>query len=375
VIFVAIEKLKYDLKSITNSDISENTVYPINIKGASNYNLLNRAEQVVPNITENKYTASGNLYSNNSYYISSKIPVKASTQYTMSCLVGSSVNYGSMYDKNDNYLANINDNSAHPVTTFTTTSTTAYIRINCYGVTRTATTISADAMIVEGDTLPAITVPYGVDLDWLKLNTSQLTLAGNRWLGKKANFLGDSITAGNQTAGTAFPTLVGQYLGLSVCRNYGISGTTVGTGTGENNPMVTRYTDMDDDADIVAFNGGLNDLPYINNLGTINDAVTTSFYGALNVLVDGLITKYPSALIFGMTTTPRESAGNVEGYAAAIQAVCAKFLIPCLDLYHISGMNPKNASMKAAYFGDGLHHSAAGKVRLANIIAGFIRTQ
>lgn len=372
---MAIEKVTLDLKSVTNSDIAEKTLYPINIKGTSNYNLLDRTEHVAPNIIENKfYVGGGNLSSNNSYYISGKIPVKSSTQYTMSCLVGSSIVYGAMYDKNDNWLANITDNSKHPITTFTTTATTAYIRMGCYGATRTATTISASAMIVEGDTMPTVVVPYGAEIDWLRLNTTQLTLSGNRWFGKKANFLGDSITAGNQTAGSTFPTLVGQYLGLSVVRNYGISGTTVGTGTGSNNPMVTRYTDMDDDADIITFNGGLNDAALIHTLGTISDSATTSFYGALNVLVAGLMAKYPTALIIGLTTTPRDNA-DMTTYAEAIRLVCEKFMIPCIDLLKMSGMNPTNAASKAAYFGDGLHHNAAGKVRLANIIAGFIRTQ
>ena len=92
---------------------------------------------------------------------------------------------------------------------------------------------------------------------------------------------------------TSFTTFLANEYGC-VSRNYGIIGSTLQYDA-DKNPMCVRYADMDSDADIVAFMGGTNDYWYNKPLGTFGDTQDTTFYGALDVLVSGLIAKYPTA--------------------------------------------------------------------------------
>lgn len=61
--------------------------------------------------------------------------------------------------------------------------------------------------------------------------------------------------------------------------------------------MSIRYASMDNDLDLIIVAGGTN-----VKLETINDLTDISFYGALNVLCDGLIKKYVGKRIVFMTS-------------------------------------------------------------------------
>jgi lysophospholipase L1-like esterase len=366
-----------DKESVTSANIQLGTIKPYNVMaegirisnivGVQNINLYNASEQVAPNIIDNSYIGgAGVLQSNVNYLISSKIYVQPNVTYTVSD-VNAAADIGAFYKADDTWISNITTD------TFTVPANCAYVRFSVNKPKNLST-----VMLVVGSALPSIVLPYGAELNWLKLNTTQLALSGNRWFGKKINFLGDSITQGNQTSGTPYPDLVGQALGLSVVRNYGISGSTVGEGTGSANPYTLRYGAMDNDADGVIWSGGTNDIAYINNLGVMGDTVATSFYGALDVLIVGLINKYPDKLIVGMTPPRRQNAGygsTLENYAIAVIAKCKEYGIPCLDMFNTFNMNPTLATQNTALYGDGIHQNAAGKQLIANKVAGFIRTQ
>lgn len=207
--------------------------------------------------------------------------------------------------------------------------------------------------------------------------------------GKKMNCLGDSITYGyTPSSGTQmsrpYPTVVKELLGLETVRNYGISGSTLAVGGDE--PMVTRYSDMDDDADIICVFGGTNDWGKADTskqraLGTIDSTDNTSIYGALNELCSGLITKYPKATIFLITPLRRanDTTVNTQNYvlkdiADAIKEVGAKFSIPVLDLFSCGNFYPTNSTQNTQLSGDGLHPNQWYHENiLAPKIAGFLR--
>lgn len=183
--------------------------------------------------------------------------------------------------------------------------------------------------------------------------------------GKKMNCLGDSITHG-YTPGSGsqmerpYPTVVKELLGLDTVRNYGINGSRLAN-TGSN-PIVTRYSDMDNDADIICVFGGTNDWSNNNALGTIDSTDNTSIYGALNELCSGLITKYPKATIFFISPLRRtnDATANSKGYELkdvqiAIEDVCGKYSIPVLDLYSCGNFYPSNSTQNTQLSGDGLH--------------------
>ena len=215
------------------------------------------------------------------------------------------------------------------------------------------------------------------------------TESDNRFASMKMNCLGDSITWGyipdsGARMANPYPSIVKNLLGLSECRNYGISGSTLAVNSGNYDPMCIRYADMDDDADIVLVFGGTNDYGravYTPNLGTITDSVNTTVYGALNILCDGLITKYPKALIFLCTPLKRadKTAANGGGYtledvAKAIRDVGEKFGMPVLDLNYEGGFYISNAAFRSQYGGDDKLHpnQAFNTDHLAPMVARYV---
>ena len=166
-------------------------------------------------------------------------------------------------------------------------------------------------------------------------------LSGLRW-----NALGDSWTADAANAITGkyngYVARIAEKTGM-IARNYGISSSTISEmGGGGLEPMCVRYVDMDDEADLVTVMGGINDHTEVItaiDYGDIDSTDTATFYGGWNVLLSGLRTKYPNAIILVFTNgdcTP-QTRGDAEGRVEAIQKVCAKHRIPCCDILHNLG--------------------------------------
>ena len=175
------------------------------------------------------------------------------------------------------------------------------------------------------------------------------------------NALGDSITYGTdiKTWGqleNPYPQLVKEKLDLKEVNNYGISGSSLANGSYSYAPMCHRYINMKD-ADIISVMGGINDFTKGNELGTINDTIDSTFYGALKVLASGLKEKYSNSFIFFMTpykTSYMEvnSLGyKLEDYVKAIVDVCQLYNIPILDMYNKGQFeNEMNE-----WYSDGIH--------------------
>ncbi len=220
-----------------------------------------------------------------------------------------------------------------------------------------------------------------IELKWLNMS---------KWFNKKAVIIGDSIVAGADGASLGassvpkesnLPNQLKDRLGLNEIINYGASGTTIAQTSGNDNGMgglafVNRFSNMDDDADLVIVFGGTNDYgsSYTVDFGTPSDTEKTTFYGALNYLCNGLIEKYNGKTIVFMTPLHRDiETANVKGktlldYVNAIKEVCQTFGIPVIDTYNISGFTPKNNSFKQAYLPDGLHPNEIGYKLLAERI-------
>jgi lysophospholipase L1-like esterase len=249
-------------------------------------------------------------------------------------------------------------------------------------------TISPDILLnyqIQSGTVLSTYEPYG-QIQQIEVNKANIDILTSklhgRLTGKKANFLGDSITwgyspvdDGSQLA-NPFPTLVGTNLGLSTVRNYGVSGSTM-SGTTGTSKFVDRYSGMDSDADLIFVLGGTNDWALSYLIGTISDTSSSTFYGALNVLVTGLLNKYPTQTI--VLSTPMHRQGDTANldlinYRNAIINIGAKYGISVLDLYATSGFYPDNATNYTAICPDGRHPNAAGHIKLANRISGFLTT-
>ena len=140
---------------------------------------------------------------------------------------------------------------------------------------------------------------------------------------------------------------------------------------------------MNVDAHVISVLGGVNDRDNNVPLGTFDSTSTdkTTFYGALNVLVKGLIVKYPDKVIFLMTPLSRglentNTAGRkLKDYANAIKEVGAYYGVPVLDLHATSNFFPYILENKNANSVDGLHPNQSYVENImARKIAGFIKT-
>lgn len=207
---------------------------------------------------------------------------------------------------------------------------------------------------------------------------------------KKITIIGDSITYGYDGTDASlvakpYPWIIQDLLGVPVY-NYGISGSTISGGGAStsipgNAPMNIRYADMVY-ADYILVLGGVNDYIITSTpLGTKGDTTNQTFYGALKILIEGLITKYPKGKIGFMTplrkindTAPNGAGLTLKQYRDAIIDMCEDYCIPVLDLYTKGGCHPNIEAWRNANLPDGLHPNQAYYRRLALQIAQFIQS-
>lgn len=229
----------------------------------------------------------------------------------------------------------------------------------------------------------------------LKRLTSENT---NIWNGKKAVFLGDSITAGswynptlksweNMTENWTY--WVSKLCGMTY-KNYGIGGTHVssaynsGDGSSAEQAFTNRYSNMDDDADVIFVMGGTNDwLPDHTDtapFGDTSDTTDVSFCGAIRVLCEGLIKKYNGKQIFFFTpicNANQLSANPTTGktlkeYCDAIIEICGMYSIEVINT-HVNAplhfMIAENASKYCSQQDGSTHPNDLGQKLLGEYIA------
>lgn len=212
--------------------------------------------------------------------------------------------------------------------------------------------------------------------------------------GKKINFLGDSITegAGISAQDKHFFDILKKECELDTVRNYGISGTRIAKQKSvSGNPrwdldFCSRAPQMDNDADVVVIFGGTNDFGHGDApLGQMSNRDPYTFYGALHTLLTLLMDKYPCATIVFMTPLHRCNEDNLRGdgykaqevadlrtYVSIIKEVTEYYSIPTLDLFSVSGIQPKVESNRVRYCPDGLHPNDEGHKLIASRLKGFL---
>lgn len=230
-----------------------------------------------------------------------------------------------------------------------------------------------------------------------EIDQSILTgIASNKWAGKTWNVIGDSITEHNFRTTKNYHDYITDKIGCTV-NNYGVSGTGWRTpsATGGTNAIYQRLESINTSADLITVFAGTNDWAEVGlpmTLGSLGDtSPSTSFFGAVDYVLNQLITKYPTKTIAVFTPLPRSDAWfnlphgtsgiTMENVADAIIAVANKYNIPFLDLYRTSSLFPWNATANDTYFkavsktsGDGLHPNDAGHQLLADKILAFLNT-
>ena len=213
--------------------------------------------------------------------------------------------------------------------------------------------------------------------------------------GLKINFLGDSITEGHGASSkdATYWSVLGKNTG-AIVREYGVGGTRFAIKKEPSaNPrhdldFLMRAKEMDKDADAVVVFGGTNDFGHGDApLGSFSDRTQDTFYGACHALFDYLINTYPEATIVVMTPLHRCNEDNVRGdgykkedsaplatYVSIIKEVAAYYSLPVLDLWSVSGIQPRVPVLKQKYCPDGLHPNDAGHILMAKRLEGFLRS-
>lgn len=313
----------------------------------------------------------GGLTVTTGYYATDYIPVTPKLKYVVSG--GLSRPYA-WYDVNKNFLTGNSAISSLPLV----------VPNNAYYIRLTINPADYSIYQFEQGTTPTPYIPFGGQVNRLDFIQNSIN---NRFFGKIGNFLGDSITWGYSPAdgsklANPYPTLVGKALGLSKVINIGISGSTVGdVGGGANSPMCNRYTDTDATGELNFIFGGTNDWSKNVPLGTITDNTSATYYGALNILITGMLNRFPTQTIVLATplhrsgdTVANASGSTLNDYRNASIAIGTKYGIAVLDLYATSGFYPDNTTNKNAVMPDGTHPNDVGHIKLANRVTGFLKT-
>ena len=220
------------------------------------------------------------------------------------------------------------------------------------------------------------------EVENLKNNQYDTNLINNPFKGAIANFLGDSQTESNGHKTKIYHDWVKEILGLSKVNNYGISGTTIAKkNITDATSMCVRYANMDNSAKLICVMGGVNDRWFNNRLGVFGDTDPNTFYGAMEALCDGLLTKYPNKTIIFITPTEQNhsecNGANTTGhtvtdFANAMKRVCAKYSIPVFDANTCSGIYPMNTANANIYTTDKLHLNDRGNEVLGKKLSQFI---
>lgn len=203
----------------------------------------------------------------------------------------------------------------------------------------------------------------------------------NNLYGLMWNAMGDSITESSGSA-KSYMQFIAERTGTRY-RNYGMSNTAIARrGESYTNDMWTRYSSMDNDADIVTIFGGTNDHGNNISIGEWGDVTEYTLYGAMKILCEGLINKYMGKKIGFITPLPKYTgsvdysypSASFKPYIDCIKDVCARYSIPVLDLYTESGIAPVLSTVRTAMIPDGLHPNATGHELISWKIQRFLES-
>ena len=200
-----------------------------------------------------------------------------------------------------------------------------------------------------------------------QINTINSNLGLSKYSALKFNFLGDSLTwyGFEETYGTGW--CLGLMDDLNISRanaySYGVGGnrlcvnasgnvdeaaggiTPVVAGyhhATTNKAMVIRYAEMRDDADVVVVLTATNDVG-VNQLGTINDAVLTTVYGAYKSLIQGLANKYKGKPIIYATLLHASTLDSVRmQFSQAVRECCNLYGVQYVELSNGVGIGSLN---------------------------------
>jgi lysophospholipase L1-like esterase len=212
-------------------------------------------------------------------------------------------------------------------------------------------------------------------------------LTKKKWVGKKWVAFGDSLTEANRRTTKNYHGYVADETGISVV-NMGYSGSGFKRMFDSNQAYFQRILNVPTDADVVTIMASGNDLSttwLTYGLGEVTDTGTDTICGCINTTIDNLYSVLPTVQLGIITPTPwdcfypfatADPQNRMSLYSEAIVKICKMRGIPCLDLYHCSGLRPWESSFKALAYskddGGGTHPDETGHRIIAPRIKAFL---
>ena len=348
-----------------------NSVFKVTAK-----NLYKPAADGTIDSATGKFTLTGG-----SLNISDYIEVTPGIYYASNCFGAPA--YSAAYDKNREYISAFSDAVEW--------GTNAYydggfyrvfkvidpnVRYIVNGSSKSLSTPIKTPFIVRGNAIPDSL--EGIDIStesvaYIEAAKKLLGITGNDLAGLTWAVLGDSITAASGLE-RSYHSIIAQKLGLTAI-NYGYNGSWISytDAMSEGNEMCVRYATMTDDADVITCLGGINDINNNAALGQMGDTENTTFYGAMDLLIRGLLGKYPGKRIGFITPLRYGDGAKAEPYIEAIHTVCEKYAVPVLDLYREGMVSTATAELSATYFKDSLPPNELGHDVIARKVEAFLR--
>lgn len=295
--------------------------------------------------------------------------------------------YTAFYDENGDLI-----DSVHYAGNQNVLSSPFTTPVNAYYMTTTKYTnqIGVSAFVSTKSSY----TPYDDKVASIRPNISGLSIINNvsSLNNKTWNVLGDSISSTDYTTPCWWQKIQSVATNL-VVNNYGVSATSIAVRDGRSDSFVERYSSMSDNCDFVTIMGGTNDYGVVK--GAWDSTDNTTFCGALNNLMLGLINKYAGKQIIFITPMPQANENynplTLESRFNAltdtsniyqsdlryyiIRKKCEQYQLPCLDLFYESGINGLDTNKIYYRYNDNLHPSAIGQQRLADVIGKYLNNR
>ena len=107
-------------------------------------------------------------------------------------------------------------------------------------------------------------------------------------------------------------------------------------------------------------------------IGENSDNITTTFKGALNILITALLNQYPTAGILFLT--PFNRRGTELPYVKAMEEICELYSVPCFNNYKSSGICFQNQTHLSTYDVGNFHLNARGNEKMAKKYKAILNT-
>lgn len=211
--------------------------------------------------------------------------------------------------------------------------------------------------------------------------------------GKSALFIGDSVQYGQGNSGKAWSYYIDQEYSMGDVTNVAVSGSSYTKNSTGTDRIINQFKNLTGSYDYVILEGGINDLTYGSEWGTLSD--TYSITNNSQVVVEAMeeafytaLTKFPNAKFGYILLYNTEDSGRsghdteLPEYHDLIVSICQKWNIPVFDMY--SGSVVHNGQTvtfdelldvhNKTYLADGLHLNEAGYLLTYEYIAEWMQT-